>query len=218
MNGVCYVSTGCAPAGVFDNRVAVRPAARQRRVGHRRPGQQRAPRRLRAVLQPEHGQRRVRQHAAPGAECLSGRRPTSGRVSSYGNGAGLNYDTAHEATLANRIGSIGINSLDAGFVHLPEDAQLQPVVRASDLREPGGRGQLRRHARPRPRQPQQRQRDALRRAELGHVQRRRPVDPGQPGGGCERGDNLAVVPAVQRAQRTSRSTTSAASRTTTRCR
>src|SRR5207237_4373797 len=29
----------------------------------------------------------------------------------YGNGVGLNYDTAHEATLANRVGSIGINSL-----------------------------------------------------------------------------------------------------------
>jgi len=29
----------------------------------------------------------------------------------YGNGNGLTYDTAHEATLANRIGSVGINSL-----------------------------------------------------------------------------------------------------------
>jgi hypothetical protein len=29
----------------------------------------------------------------------------------YGNGLGLTYDTAHEATLANRIGSLGINSL-----------------------------------------------------------------------------------------------------------
>ena len=31
--------------------------------------------------------------------------------STFGNGVGLTYDTAHEATLANRIGSIGINSL-----------------------------------------------------------------------------------------------------------
>ncbi len=30
---------------------------------------------------------------------------------SYGNGLGLTYDTVHEATLANRIGSIGISSL-----------------------------------------------------------------------------------------------------------
>ena len=29
----------------------------------------------------------------------------------YGNGLGLTYDTVHEATLANRIGSIAINSL-----------------------------------------------------------------------------------------------------------
>src|SRR3954463_2168210 len=29
----------------------------------------------------------------------------------YGNGLGLTYDTAHEATLANRIGGIGITSL-----------------------------------------------------------------------------------------------------------
>jgi hypothetical protein len=31
--------------------------------------------------------------------------------SNYGNGVGLTYDTASEATLANRVGSIGINSL-----------------------------------------------------------------------------------------------------------
>ena len=36
VNGVCYVYNGCAPAGVLPNRSRVRPAARQRRVGHRR--------------------------------------------------------------------------------------------------------------------------------------------------------------------------------------
>ena len=59
---------------------AVRAAARQRRVGHRRRGQQRPSRRLRPVLQPQHGQRRVRQHAPPGAQRLPGQRPTSGRA------------------------------------------------------------------------------------------------------------------------------------------
>ena len=78
----------------------------------------------------------------------------------YGNGLGLTYDTAHEATLANRIGSLGDQHADAGFVHVAEDAQLQPVVCAPDPVQPGGRGELRRHARPRPGQPQQRQRDA----------------------------------------------------------
>ena len=53
--------------------LAVRPAARQRGVGHRRRGEQRAPRRLRHVLQPQHGQRRVRQHAAPPAKRVPGR-------------------------------------------------------------------------------------------------------------------------------------------------
>ncbi len=52
---------------------------------------------------------------------------------------------------------------DARFVHVPEDAQLQRVVRAADSVQPGRRGQLRRHPRPRPGEPQQRQRDAVRR-------------------------------------------------------
>ena len=52
----------------------------------------------------------------------------------YGNGLGLTYDTVREATLANRIGSLGINSLDAELVQVAEDAQLQPLVRAPHLR------------------------------------------------------------------------------------
>ena len=59
----------------------------------------------------------------------------------YGNGLGLTYDTVHEATLANRIGSLGDQHADARLVHVPDDAQLQPVVRAADSVEPGGRGQ-----------------------------------------------------------------------------
>ena len=78
VNGVCYVETGCAPDGVLDNRVAVRAAARQRRLGHRRRGQQRAPRRLRHVLQPQHGQRRIRQHAAAARRTPTRSAPTSG--------------------------------------------------------------------------------------------------------------------------------------------
>ena len=69
---------------------------------------------------------------------------------------------------------------DARLVQVPEDAQLQHVVRAAHSVEPGGRGELRRHPRPRPGEPQQRQRHAIRRAEHRHLQRRRPVVPGQP--------------------------------------
>ena len=97
---------------------------------------------------------------------------------------------------------------DAGLVQVAEDAQLQRVVRAADPVEPGRRGELRRHARPRPGEPQQRQRDAVRRAELRHLQRRRPVGAGQPRRGRERRRQPRHVPAVQRARAASRSTTS----------
>lgn len=39
---------------------------------------------------------------------------------SYGNGLGLTYDTASEATLSNRIGSIGINSLTPNSFTFPK--------------------------------------------------------------------------------------------------
>ena len=38
----------------------------------------------------------------------------------YGNGVGLTYDTASEATLANRIGSIAINTLNPGSFTFPK--------------------------------------------------------------------------------------------------
>ena len=50
---------GTGPAGRHRQPQPVCDAARQRRVGHRRPGQQRPAWRLRHVLQPEHGQPRV---------------------------------------------------------------------------------------------------------------------------------------------------------------
>ena len=53
---------------------------------------------------------------------------------------------------------------DAGFVQVADDAQLQRVVCPPDSVESGGRSRLRRHARPRPREPHQRQRHAVWRA------------------------------------------------------
>ena len=52
--------------------------------------------------------------------------------------------------------------VDSGFVDIPEDAQLQRVLRAADSVEPGPRGGLCRHARARPRQPDQPERRASR--------------------------------------------------------
>ena len=83
---------------------------------------------------------------------------------SYGNGLGLTYDTLHEADAAEpaRVGRH--QHADAGLVHVPEDAQLQRLVRAAHALRPGARSGLRRHARPRPGEPRQRQRRAGRRA------------------------------------------------------
>ena len=40
--------------------------------------------------------------------------------SGFGNGAGLNYDTVHEATFASRVGSLAINSLDPNNFKFPK--------------------------------------------------------------------------------------------------
>ena len=136
----------------------------------------------------------------------------------YGNGLGLTYDTISEATLANRIGSIGINTLTPDSFTFPKTHSFSAVVRAADSVQPGRRGELRRHARPRSGEPQQRQRHAVRRAEHRDLQRRRSVGAGQPRrGGERRRPTSPTFRPVQRAERASRSTTSAASRTTTRC-
>ena len=185
MNGVCYVYTGCAPAGMLPNRS---PFALPRvNVAWDIDGEGNN------VLRGGYGMFYNRNMGNVEYDNTLRLAPNAYQVDDdfwagggYGNGVGLNYDTAHEATLANRIGSIGINSLTPGFVHVAEDAQLQRVVRAADPVEPGGRGELRRHARPRSGEPQQRQRDAVRRHELRHLQRRRSVGAGQPRGGRER--------------------------------
>ncbi len=81
----------------------------------------------------------------------------------YGNGLGLTYDTINEATLASRIGSIGINSLTPDSFLWPKThsyslsyARRIPWNQVVEVSYVGTQG-------PRPRQPQQRQRHALRR-------------------------------------------------------
>ena len=79
---------------------------------------------------------------------------TQGNSASVGNGLGLTYDTAHLISMADRLGSIGINTPTPDSFKWPTHAQLQRVLRAAGRLEPGGRGGLRRHARPRPGQPE----------------------------------------------------------------
>ena len=112
VNGVCYVYTGCASAGIVDNRG---PFALPRvnfawdidgksnnvvRGGYgifynRNMGNVEYDNSLRL---------------APNAYQVATDFWAGG---SYGNGLGLTYDTIREATLASRIGSLAINTLDA---------------------------------------------------------------------------------------------------------
>ena len=197
--------------------LAVRAAARQRRVGHRRRGQQRAPRRLRHVLQPEHGQRRIRQHAAHAAELVPGGDGFLGRRRlRWRRRSDLRHDQRGDVRQPHRQHRHQL--ADAGFVHVAEDAQLQHLLRAPHPVESGRRGCVRRDPGSRPRQPEQRQRHAVWRDGHRNVQRRRHDRAGEPRVGRERRRQPGGVPALQRAEPASRSTTSEASRTTTRCR
>jgi hypothetical protein len=119
MNGVCYVSSGCAPSGIFENRS---PFAMPRvnaawditgdgtnvvRGGYglffnRNMGNVEYDNTLR--LPP----------------ALYGLNVDVGQGSTYGGGRGLTYDTLDEATLATRLGSVGINTLTPNSFTFPK--------------------------------------------------------------------------------------------------
>jgi hypothetical protein len=110
VNGVCYVSTGCASRGILPNRA---PFALPRvNVAWDIDG------RSNNVLRGGYGLFYNRNMGNVEYDQTLRLPPNAYQVnvnysagSTYGNGLGLTYDTAHEATLANRVSSLAINSL-----------------------------------------------------------------------------------------------------------
>jgi hypothetical protein len=119
LNGVCYVETGCAPAGILENRS---PFALPRvNAAWDIDGEGNN------VLRGGYGIFYNRNQGNVEYNNTLRLPPNAYQVttdfwagSGYGGGRGLNYDTLHEATLTSRIGSIAINSLDPGSFSFPE--------------------------------------------------------------------------------------------------
>jgi hypothetical protein len=110
VNGVCYVEDGCAPPGILENRS---PFALPRvNVAWDVDGEGNN------VLRGGYGIFYNRNQGNVEYNNTLRLPPNAYQVqvdmwsgSGYGNGVGLTYDTVSQATLANRIGSVGINSL-----------------------------------------------------------------------------------------------------------
>jgi hypothetical protein len=110
LNGVCYVETGCAPAGILENRS---PFALPRvNVAWNIDGEGNN------VVRGGYGVFYNRNMGNVEYDNTLRLPPNAYQVATdfwagggYGGGVGLTYDTVSQATLANRIGSIAINSL-----------------------------------------------------------------------------------------------------------
>ncbi|HXW05428.1 MAG TPA: carboxypeptidase regulatory-like domain-containing protein [Vicinamibacterales bacterium] len=110
LNGVCYVYTGCAPDGILENRSAF--ALPRVNVAWNIDGEGNN------VVRGGYGLFYNRNMGNVEYDNTLRMPPNAYQVATdfwagggYGNGLGLTYDTVSQATLANRIGSIGINSL-----------------------------------------------------------------------------------------------------------
>jgi hypothetical protein len=110
VNGVCYVDNGCAPPGILENRS---PFALPRvNVAWDVDGEGNN------VLRGGYGVFYNRNQGNVEYNNTLRLPPNAYQVAvdmwsggGFGNGVGLTYDTVSQATLANRIGSVGINSL-----------------------------------------------------------------------------------------------------------
>ncbi len=119
VNGICYVETGCAPDGIVPNRS---PFALPRvNVAWDIDGEGNN------VVRGGYGLFYNRNMGNVEYDNTLRLAPNSYQVATdfwaggnYGNGLGLTYDTIHEATLANRIGSLGLNSLTPDSFSFPK--------------------------------------------------------------------------------------------------
>jgi hypothetical protein len=119
VNGVCYVYNGCAPKGILPNRS---PFALPRvNVAWNIDGESKN------VVRGGYGLFYNRNMGNVEYDQTLRLAPNAYQVntdfwagSNYGNGVGLNYDTIREATLASRIGTLGINSLDPSSFKFPK--------------------------------------------------------------------------------------------------
>jgi hypothetical protein len=119
INGVCYVETDCAPSGILENRS---PFALPRvNLAWNIDGEGNN------VVRGGYGIFYNRNQGNVEYNNTLRLPPNAYRSSvdfwsggGYGNGVGLTYDTVREATLASRIGSVGINSLTPDSFAWPE--------------------------------------------------------------------------------------------------
>jgi hypothetical protein len=119
VNGVCYVETGCAPAGILENRS---PFGLPRvNAAWDIDGESNN------VLRGGYGMFFNRNMGNVEYDNTLRLAPNAYRVGidfwaagGFGNGTGLTYDTISEATLASRIGTIGINSLTPDSFTFPK--------------------------------------------------------------------------------------------------
>ena len=119
INGVCYVETGCAPEGILGNRdpfalPRVNAAWDIDGEGNNvlRGGYGIFYNRNMGNVEYDNTLRLAPNAYQVGTDFWAG--------SNYGNGLGLTYDTIREATLANRIGSLGLNSLTPDSFKFPK--------------------------------------------------------------------------------------------------